>query len=239
MKRIVATFIGIIVVLSAVVAICASAANIFDEAFFTDNVVFLAARETTRMVKSNFHSLETGSDNALNTYSAILMSWGTVVDARWGKDGFEKMTCARDRRDLVECESCIKCETMNIAEKREMRQWRNSLFAVTRAYLKNPEVLRSVYQLYKRTIIEGIKAENGQAEMREYLDAISKYFASDNDVVKEMRRSIATYKADTNRGKPAPDWYAYEFAKRRRAEGGDKLVKEYRKILWDLADSLR
>jgi len=128
---------------------------------------------------------------------------------------------------------------MTAVEKQQMRQWRKSLFASARAYLKNPDVLWSVYQLYKPVIIEGIKAEGGQTEMREYLDAISKYFASDSDVSKEMRRSIASYKAATNRGKPSPDWYAYEFAKRRRAEGGAKLVRKYREILWDLSTSLQ
>lgn len=238
MKKIITALIVIIVIVSAAVALCASAANIIKEVF-TDSVIRAAASETTRMVKSNRLFPNAGADDALNTYNAILMTWGTVIEARWGKDGFERMTCARDRRDLVECETCIKCETMDVAEKRQMRQWRNSLFSVMRTYLKNPKVLWSVYQLYKPVIIEGIKAEGGQVEMREYLDAISKYFASDNDVRKEMRRSIAAYKAATNRGETAPDWYAYEFAERRRAEGGNKLVKEYRKILWDLSDSLR
>ena len=228
MKRIIAALIGIIVVMSTTVALCTSVANIFKEAF-TDNIIRVAASETARMVKGNRAMQNVRADDALNSYSAILMTWATVIEARWGKDGFEKMTCARDR---------IKCE-MGAAEKQQMRQWRNSLFAVMRAYLKNPEVLWSVYQLYKPVIIQGIKAEGGQTEMREYLDAISKYFASDNDVCKEMRHSIAAYKAATNRGETAPDWYAYEFAKRRRAEGGAKLVLKYREIIWDLSTSLQ
>jgi len=228
MKKSTAVIIWILAIMFATGALGASMGDMFKDAV-TRGVIYTAANRTAQMVKSHRATLNAGTDHALNSYSAILMTWGTTIDTRWGKDGFEKMTCARGRAN---------CK-MSAGEKQQMRQWRNSLFADARSYFKNPDVLWSTYQTHKQTIIEGVKAAGGQTEMREYLSVISKYFSSDQNVRVEMHRSLAAYKAATSKGENAPDWYAYEFAERRRSEGGDKLVQMYNKIIIDLAASLQ
>lgn len=227
MKKAYLTLVCLFLILFTTLAFGSSVGDTF-KGVATTGMVRTAAGEVARVIKGH-HQLKVGANHALNSYAAILMGWATAIEIRWGKDGFEKMTCARARS------TC----TLPVPEKKQMRQWRDLLFYDAREYLKSPENLWIAYRAHKQDIVDGVVAQQGQVEMREYLTAIAKYFAPAQIANDDMcPYKLTTHKINTSRGKDAPDWYAYEFAERRRKEGGDKLVAMYRQVIIDLAQSL-
>lgn len=132
---------------------------------------------------------------------------------------------------------------------------------VVREYLKDPAHLKEVYHGYKPALLEGVNKAQAPEPIRTYLnEVVIPYFAQPvPENVLEAERMLLAAEAkceglewekggeqcyDTERAARealigvTPDYRVLQWMHRRRAEGGDELVRAWGEILTDFSRSL-
>ncbi|PIQ79058.1 MAG: hypothetical protein COV79_04435 [Parcubacteria group bacterium CG11_big_fil_rev_8_21_14_0_20_41_14] len=103
--------------------------------------------------------------------------------------------------------------------------FRERAMKIAREALDTPEELRAAYSIYKTKLVSEIRKNGISNEVRSLGVEILPYFGGGATLSSDSRYE---------RGEIA----AYEWAQRRRAEGGDELVAAWGEIIADLVNSL-
>ena len=212
MKRI----LGIFAVLAAIAFVACHHEEIGIDRLVTDAVIDQAVAGLADDMAADFSSTKVEGI----TYTACMKARHAVFQSLMGKNWFSvlyaSMAAAPD----------FKPDDFWVKDggNRSTYDQHNYIMDVARRSLDTPEELKAAYARHKDVVRKCVSNNGINQEVRERISYILPYFLY-NGSRPEKTASVEKVRA-------------YEFAERRRAEGGDALVSAYAEIMTDFMTSL-
>ena len=240
MKRI----YGIFAVLAAIAFVACHHEEIGIDRLVTDAVIDQAVAGLADDMAADFSSTKVEGI----TYTACMKARHAVFQSLMGKNWFSvlyaSMAAAPD----------FKPDDFWVKDggNRSTYDQHNYIMDVARRSLDTPEELRVAYFRHKDVALKCVSNNGINQEVRERISYVLPYFNGTALMEKDAMISAyhdasasgwstsleAMYKDLVQRGLNISDVRAWEFAERRRAEGGDALVSAYAEIMTDFMTSL-
>lgn len=217
MKRFVWTFAVLAALVATMFVACSRNVPAIDK-LVTDAVI----DEAVNGLADDIVAGEDGkwSDTKANgiTFAACMKARHSVFAAKMGRDWFDELYASIaaspnfDQNDYWMKHGGSK-------DTYKLYRW---IMETARQSLDTPAELKAAYTRHKAMALKYVTDAGIQTEVRDRILAVLPYFTGTRPAV------VVTMEAAN----------AYEFAERRRAEGGDALVAAYAEILKDFASSL-
>ncbi len=174
------------------------------------------------------------------TYMACMKARHAVFQYKMGKDWFNELYASITAAPNFDQDNYW----VKYGGSRTMFEWYKGIMNTARVSLDSPEELKAAYLRHKDAALKCVSNNGIQKEVRDQIFRILPYF---NGMAADSTIAFLKTSHDVSYQRGAllfPHWLgiedlrAYEFAERRRAEGGDALVSAYAEIMTDFVATL-